>query len=206
MLTFRLFSTAVLSVTLAGPALGQPEEQAHTPPAESAASEAACHWCCEPPAAIQVAQNQEASDLRSRRDPPETPPRRHGADTRRATERRAPERYGTTDCWVWPGPVVLRRPAAGCTVSTASYEVVPAAKHRESTGYWKRIAVEKAIDGEYVEVYHPAVYEQQKDGTLQQIEPERTVREPKTRVILKRVWVEGDTQANPPAAEASKQP
>lgn len=56
-------------------------------------------------------------------------------------------------------------------------------------GRFEEVAVRDVIEGEFIEVFHPAVYRIDEDGELIEVESARTVREPRYRVILTRVWV-----------------
>jgi len=58
-------------------------------------------------------------------------------------------------------------------------------------GHWAEMPREDLIEGETVEVFHPAVYRQREDGSLEELEEERVTREPKYRVVLTPVWIEG---------------
>lgn len=92
---------------------------------------------------------------------------------------------------------------------SASYQVVEPVKPQWVKGHYEEVAFEDIIEGEFVEVYHPAVYRQQEDGSLALVEEARTTQEPKTRIILSRVWVEGHWRqgiAPPEAEETTQQP
>ena len=90
--------------------------------------------------------------------------------------------------------------------SRASYQVGP----RGQTwieGHYEWMPREDVIEGETVEVYHPAVYRQLEDGKLELLEAERTTKEPKVRIILTRVWIEGQYVPDyppPPEDEGEK--
>lgn len=68
------------------------------------------------------------------------------------------------------------------------------------TGHYEARAREVVIPGQFVEVYHPAVYEVDDTGKEQLVEKEETTRVPKVRLVMTRVWVEG------PAPTASVKP
>ncbi len=74
--------------------------------------------------------------------------------------------------------------------SSASHTVVP----RDSLWLEGRYAwspKEDVLEGEFVDVFHPAGHRQLEDGTLELLEEERTTREPKVRIILTKTWIEG---------------
>ena len=91
--------------------------------------------------------------------------------------------------------------------STATYEIVKPEGRQWVEGHWEEVAMQDVIEGEYVEVYHPAVYRKGEDGNLEAVEKEQLTKEPKVRIILTKVWVEGhwaDEDGAAPAAESDK--
>jgi hypothetical protein len=95
----------------------------------------------------------------------------------------------------------------------ASYEIV---ERRAQSLAWIRgheeeVPLVDVIDGEFVDVYHPAVYRRGESDELVEVEAERTTREPKVRIILTTVWVEGHyatapAQSDPPGPEVPAMP
>lgn len=103
--------------------------------------------------------------------------------------------YPLLDCdrFYYPGGVVVIEEDSGWPAQppTATYEIVKPDQGQWIEGHWEEVAMQDVIEGEYVEVYHPAVYRKGDDGNLALVEKDRTTREPKVRIILTRVWVEG---------------
>lgn len=78
--------------------------------------------------------------------------------------------------------------------SSASYVIVERRPDQSEwvPGHWEEVPITDIVEGEFVEIYHPAIYRQTEDGELELLEVERTTREPKVRIILAKVWVEGE--------------
>jgi hypothetical protein len=91
-------------------------------------------------------------------------------------------------------------------VSTASYQVVEPPKPRWVMGHWEEVPMQDIEAGESIDVYHPAVYRRQDDGTLELVEKESTTKEPKVRIILAKIWVEGHYEAESPEPAPGTQP
>lgn len=81
----------------------------------------------------------------------------------------------------------------------ASYEIVrprspvgSSVKKDESprAGRWELRAEEVPVPGEFIEVYHPAVYEVDEEGNHQLVEAAETTRVPKVKIVLRKIWVE----------------
>lgn len=102
------------------------------------------------------------------------------------------DRYDSWYYWGVPPVIVYNDDYDGAARrSTARYEVVAREGLEWVEGYFDQVAVREVIDGEYVDVYYPAVYEKDDEGKRVLVEQARTVREPKVRIILTKVWVEG---------------
>lgn len=65
-------------------------------------------------------------------------------------------------------------------------------------GHYVEVPVEQIVEGETVEVFHPAVFRRTEDNKLEQLEAESTSREPKVRIVLTRKWIEGHYANDPP--------
>lgn len=89
----------------------------------------------------------------------------------------------------------------------AIYEVIDR-RGRQSwvDGHYEEVAAEERVPGQSVEVYHPAVYRQKEGGVLELMEKEKIRREPKVRIILRKVWVEGHYEANRSGARKERPP
>lgn len=81
--------------------------------------------------------------------------------------------------------------------SEVIYEVTERGERRWVPGHYEEIVVEEVIEGEFVEVYHPAIYERGENGNLKQLEEERTERLPKVRLIVTQEWVAGHYEYGP---------
>lgn len=90
----------------------------------------------------------------------------------------------------------------------ASYEIVRPSKPavaKPAQGRYELQPQEEVISGEFVEIYHPAVYRIDEDGKEQLAEEEELTRVPKVRIVLRPVWVEGaaDESGGAPAGAGS---
>jgi hypothetical protein len=74
---------------------------------------------------------------------------------------------------------------------TATYQIVEPPLPQWVKGHFEEVPMQDVIDGEFVDVFHPAVYRRLEDGSLEQIEEAHTTREPKVRLILTKIWIEG---------------
>lgn len=92
--------------------------------------------------------------------------------------------------WYQPWGAVVIYADDGVDTEVVS-EVVERSQRQWVPGHYEQVMVEDPIEGETVEVHHPAVYERQSDGSLKLLEKERTERQPKVRLILTQRWVEG---------------
>ena len=98
-------------------------------------------------------------------------------------------------------------PATIARAPRASYEVVPPAPQPAETGHYGWVPETEPVEGEFIEVYHPAVYRRLGDGSLQLVEEAGTVREQKVRIILTRQWIPAPSPAArtaPPEAFAEQ--
>ena len=77
--------------------------------------------------------------------------------------------------------IVYRKPRSGRTLE---------AKSGQPAGRYEARAKEVVIPGEFVDVFHPAVYETDENGVEQLVQREETTRVPKVRIVIDRVWVE----------------
>lgn len=89
---------------------------------------------------------------------------------------------------------IVDRRASAAVARRDSAQTAPPA-----TGHYEVRAEEVPVEGQFVEVYHPAVFETDDQGRLQLVQPEETRRVPKTRVVLRRAWVDGPPPRNPPS-------
>lgn len=76
----------------------------------------------------------------------------------------------------------------------SSYEIVrpkkPAAEESQQSGHWELRAEQIPVPGEFVDVYHPAVYEVDDAGKHQLVEAAETTRVPKVKIVLRKTWVQ----------------
>jgi hypothetical protein len=94
-------------------------------------------------------------------------------------------------------PYVAAPPGYYDDSATASYSVVEPPKPVWVQGHFEEMPVTDVIEGEYVEVFHPAVYRRGEDGALELLEEARTTREPKVRIIMEKIWIEGHYESEP---------